>query len=752
METDTTYFGAAERAAVARRAAAEGIVLLKNENATLPLPASAAVRVANPVPWMHAGAGSAYVRCRHPVDLADGLAEAGFAVSEDASGAAVLVVSRFSSEGADAPPEASRLTAGERAALDSFKAGGARRIVVVLNIGCGFDVAPLARDPAVGAILHVWFPGQEGGRAIADVLSGAVSPSGRLASTLGDPRDWPCDRSFGESVFYVPYEEDVFVGYRWFETQPGEKAKVGFPFGHGLSYTTFSTAVECSRFPSGSDGCGQWTSDVIECRVTVTNTGAVAGRHSVLLYSGVEGGEASHPARELRAYAKTRLLQPGEGETLELSFGCDDLAYFADDGGLAGSWVVDRGEYTLYLGGSVREAKAVASFRTETPRIVSSPGLKLSPCRLASRAHVGGASTSRVIYDGPKVAVSAARAETPAAAGRNAFAYGLESASPLSRAELPAAPPQLLDVAEGNATLDEFIDRLTPDQQAELCLHRLNPGHQSRRMCFAGVPASAGVPPVVMENAGCGVVNRFGFSTSYPCCALVACAFDAALAEEVASAIGSDCADLDIDLLEGPGMNIHRHPSCGRNFEYFSEDPLVSGLCAAAFCRGLRRTGTLSQLKHFAANNREEFRDHYSSVVSERALREIYLKGFEIAVKEGSPDSIMTSYNRVNGRRCGSFHNLVQGVLRDEWGWNGVVMSDFNAKSIPWEDVAGGSDVHVLGFPPDAQKDLENHVFLYHVVPAGYFRASIRRILGLAMKSRRFRDWAARRRGNGATP
>lgn len=734
MKNSTTHYDHAQCTEIARRAAAESIVLLKNENATLPLPAGAAVRVANPLPWMHAGAGSAYIRCEHPVNAAEGLAAAGFAVSDEARDAAVLVVSRFSREGMDAPPEASRLTAEERAALDKFKADGVRRIIVVLNLGCGFDVAPLAADPAVGAILHAWYPGQEGGHALADILSGRVSPSGRLAATLGDPRAWPSDRTFNESVFYVPYEEDIFVGYRWFETMPGEKAKVGYPFGHGLGYTTFSTEFECNRLPAPA----------IECKVTVTNTGAVAGKHAVLLFSGVAGGEADHPARELRAYAKTKLLAPGESEVLALSFPWKDLAYFADEGEKAGSWVIDRGEYTLYLGGSVREARAVASFRVGEPEIVSSPGLKLVQGLLAKRARADGGETRRnVAYDGPDVSVDETKADVPAAAKKNAFVYGLGFVTPLERAELPKAAPQLFDVAKGRMTLDDFIALLTPSQQSELFLHRFNSGHSSRRICVAGSPPAAGIPPVVLENAGCGVVNRFGYSTAFPCSALVACAFDPSLGEEVGAAIGSECADLDVDLLEGPGMNIHRHPSCGRNFEYFSEDPLVAGLCAAACCKGLRRTGTLSQLKHFAANNREEYRDHYSSVISERALREIYLRAFEIAVKAANPDSIMTGYNRVNGRRCGSFHNMVQGVLRDEWGWDGVVMSDFGAKSIPWEDVAGGSDIHILGFPPDAAQDLENHVFLHHVVPAKRHRASLRRILTLVMKTRRFKAWMA---------
>ena len=727
----TSSIRAAERAAIARRAAAESIVLLKNEHATLPLPAGASLRVVGPDGWRYCGEGSAVVSCDRVATVAEGLAEAGFRVADNATDAAVLVVSRYSREGQDAKPEDAFLSEAEKAELARFQAEGIGRVAVVLNLGCGFDAAPLAADPAVGAVLHAWFPGQEGGRAVADVLSGAVNPGGRLAATLGNPHDWPSDASLMSSSHVVPYVEDVFVGYRWFETVPGESAKAAYPFGHGLSYTAFDAQVEGLDIPDVSDSPGDRR---VSLRIRVTNTGAVAGRYSALLYSGVTGGEADHPARELRAYAKTRLLGPGESETLALSFAAADLAYFADEGSFAGSWVIDSGDYALYLGGSAREAAQIAAFRVEEPRIVSSPGLKLNPAALPKRFHAdGGADTAPVAADGP--AYKPEDCEAPPAA--NALRYPQPTfAGP--------RPHTLFDVARGELALDDFVAQLPREEQARLCFG--NPIlHPSYNKCIGGTAPRLGLTGVVPANACQGVQKRIGPATCFPCSALVACSFDDALAEEVAAGIGSECAEADVDILLGPGLDIHRHPSCGRNFEYFSEDPLVSGRMAAAYVRGLRRNGTLACLKHFACNDREYFRDHYSSVVSERALREIHLRGFEIAVKESAPASIMTAYNRVNGRRSGVFHGLLQGVLRDEWGWDGVVVSDCGAKSLPWEEVAAGADVHLNGAPPDPDTmDLFRHVFQYKVVPPRYFRATVRRVLGLVMKSRRFKEWMAR--------
>lgn len=724
---ETKFLDESARAEVARRAAAESIVLLKNENATLPLPANAAVTVAQPWPWVFSGGGSGFVLPKHAVDLAEGLLESGFDVVSNAN-CAVLVVSRFCREGVDSPPEDVRLNEEEAAALDRFKRSGANRIVVVLNVACGFDVEAMANDPAVGAIIHAWLPGQEGGRALADILSGKVNPSGRLAATLGNPADWPSDRHFMDSSFYVPYEEDIFVGYRWFETIPGEKEKAVYPFGHGLSYTKWMIKDE---------GWGM-RDENIEVTVRVTNAGKIGGRHSVLLFSGVTGGAVDHPARELRGYAKTRLLKPGESETLEISFAKNDLAYFADAGERAGSWVIDKGEYALYLGGSVREAEKVGSFQIQEAQVVSSPGLKLNPAQLASRMKADGScEKSKVVYDGPRRSCDSDRC--PAAASSDGLHYSPDFVGCGKMPPLKPLPPQLNDVARGTLSLDDFIATLTPQQQCQLCFHVWNPSHPSRRVCIGGIPFARGITPVVLENAGCGVARRNGYATAFPCSALVACSFDSALQEEVGFAIGSECAEADVDLLQGPGMNIHRHPLCGRNFEYFSEDPLVSGYAAVAYVNGLKRTGTLSCLKHFAANNRENFRDHVSSVVSERALREIYLKGFELAVKNSRPESVMTGYNRVNGRRCGAFHGLVQGVLRDEWGFDGVVMSDFGAKTLCWEEIAAGSDIHMLTYPPGSEQDLQAHVFKWNVVPAEYFHSSVKRLLTLVMSSRRFK-------------
>jgi beta-glucosidase len=701
-------------AALSRRAATEGIVLLKNDG-TLPLNEGDRVAVFDlSGKYRSGGGGSSNVKPVRIVDIPSGLADAGLQVDSQSRETAVLVVGRASAESADAADKAFGLSPKERKTLDEIKAGGFRRIAVVCNCGHAIDLGPLARDPAIGAILWAWFPGGEGGAAIGDILTGKVNPSGRLASTFaGRVEDYPSNAKWRDSLYYVPYEEDVFVGYRYFETIPGAKEKVVYPFGHGLSYTSFSLEVLENLE----------VLDQLEIKVKVENTGKVAGKRSVLCYTSQKGGAAEHPSIELRAFAKTRLLQPGESEELMLSFEKRDLAYFDDEGtsGHPGAWVLDKGEYTVLVGGSVRDVKKVASFKMEKEVVLSTPGFKLQTDRLARRLRADGSySETPVVYQGVTGKLK-----------KNGFQD--------KAVETPTVT--LFDVADGRATLDELLDQMTLQELLHLCY-----GHEKQDKAATGSIGALekfGISAAQTCDGPAGVRRELP-ATYFPCAALLACAFDTALVEAIGERIGAEAAEADFDILLAPGLCIHRHPLCGRNFEYFSEDPVVSGRCAASYVRGVQNQGVGATIKHFAANNRETGRRVELNIISERAFREIYLRGFERAIKESAPWAVMSSYNGSNGFNSSVSHGLVTGILREEWGFEGVVMTDWHTSVPMWREIAAGNDVKM---PDEHEMTLRANeglsaavkaVVVRDVLSVVQIRQSARRVCELVMKTRRF--------------
>ena len=719
-------------AAVARRAAADGIVLLKNEGGALPLPAGSKIALFGAADGLKpGGGGSSGVNAIRTVTLREGLEEAGFAIDPDSRETAMFVVVRDALEGEDGEDAAYSLSDAELEEFGRVKSYGFKHIVVLCCGGHAFDLGPFARDGAVDALVFAWYPGGEGGAAIGDVISGAVNPSGRLASTFAShPSDWPSDRGFRESRWYVPYEDGIFVGYRYFETVPGAKDKVVYPFGHGLSYTTWKIEVvqkaECNRMQP----------DAIECKVRVSNTGAVPGRRSVLCYTSQTGGKVDHPAIELRAFAKTRLLAPGEHEDLTLSFKKGDLAYFDDDetSPTVGSWVVDEGEYTVLAGGSVRDTVAAGGFSVAGPEVLSRPGLKLQADRLARRLRADGTFDELpVSYPG--------QTEKP-------------EFVPVRTNALDAAKITLFDVADGKADMDAFLDQLSLQEMLHLLF-----GHLREDPCGTGSIGALdkfGISAVQTCDGPAGV-RREAKSTFFPCAALLACTFDAELLREIGGVIGEEAAEAGFDVLLAPGLNIHRHPLCGRNFEYFSEDPFVSGVCAAAYVKGVQANGVGATVKHFAGNGRETTRRIQKDVVSERAFREIYLRGFERAIGEARPWAVMTSYNGVNGYNSGENHGLVTGILRDEWGYGGVAMTDWLTTVPMWREIGAGNDIKMPKDIEDTQRDMiprggavEEAMFAYKrkYLSTTRVRESAKRVLGLVMKSRRFaREMAARKAG-----
>ena len=529
--------------------------------------------------------------------------------------------------------------------------------VLVLNIGSVMDFSFLEEFlPKLGAVLILWQGGMESGNAAADLLCGKVSPSGRLTDTIARTyEDYPSAANFGDKDANR-YEEDIYVGYRWFETF--DKDKVLYPFGYGLSYTVFEKTFE---------------KEGLSWQVTVTNTGSRPGKEAVLLFAEKPCGVLGNPSRELVAFGKTGLLAPGECQTLTLTAGEYRLASY-DDTGLTGHkscYVLQPGAYRFYLGGSVREAVPAGSYVIDTLRVVQQLSEAAAP---ASSFPIWAAEEENGL-----------RVPVKRTSGRRSVDLKQRILENLPK-EIRRTGDRgwkLKDVKDGKITLDTFVAQLD-DTELEaisrggyIMNHPLGP--KGNAGVFGGVTKSLrdkGVPPVVTTDGPSGI-RLYDSCSLMPIGTLFACSFDEGLVQQVYTAVGQEMKQRGTDVLLAPGMNIHRNHLCGRNFEYYSEDPYVSGKMAAAVVRGVQSSGLSACPKHFACNNQEVNRHHNDSIVSERALREIYLKGFEICVKESNPRNLMTSYNKINGVWGHYHYDLVQTILRREWGYRGNVITDW---------------------------------------------------------------------------
>ena len=525
--------------------------------------------------------------------------------------------------------------------------------VLVLNIGAVMDLS-FVREFSFGAVLIAWQGGMESGNALADLLCGAVTPSGRLTDTIARSyADYPSAEHFG-GLKRNEYFEDIYVGYRWFETFAPEK--VLYPFGYGLSYTGFSREVLPGEGP-------------LRFRVRVTNTGSRPGKDTVFLFAEKPCGSLGNPARELQDFGKTPLLAPGEQAELTLSTDEYRLSSFDEEGraGRKCCYVLQKGEYRLYLGDNVRDAGAVGSYTVEQTRVVralTEAAAPEKPFPILTRregARGVGAAAART---------KDLRAEILAALPQGRFITGDKGY-------------KLKDVKEGRVSLEDFTAQLSLEELEAISRGAYIMGHpwgaRGNAGIFGGVTESLrdkGVPPVVTTDGPSGI-RLYDSCSLLPIGTLLACTFDTGLVENLFAHVGREMKDRGSDVLLAPGMNIHRNPLCGRNFEYFSEDPYVTGKIAAAAVRGIQSQGVSACPKHFACNNQETRRRSNDSVVSQRALREIYLKGFEICVREAAPRNIMTSYNKINGVWGHYHYDLVQTILRGEWGYRGNVMTDW---------------------------------------------------------------------------
>lgn len=586
------------------------------------------------------------------------------------------------------------LTHAEQEMVNTVKQNFAR-VIVVMNVGGMVDTSWFHDDAQIQSVLMAWQGGMEGGLATAELLAGEGNPSGKLSDTFArELNDYPSTYNFHESEKYVEYTDDIYVGYRYFETIPGAKEKVNYPFGFGLSYTQFVLGESQISIEE----------DQIRCMVSVTNTGDMAGKEVVQAYYGAPQGKLGKAARVLCAFAKTRLLQPGETQLMTLCWKIADMASYDDCGKVCKSaYVLEQGEYKFYIGTSVRDAVENATAYTVVKDTVTQQlTSRLAPTSLTKRMLADG--TYEELETTEPVDTDANELEKMTTEEMEAFAPKTEERARwrLWGDKTPDKQHHfLIEVAEGKITLEEFMAQLSDEQLTELLGGQPNTG-VANTFGFGNLP-DYGVPNIMTAdgpaglriNPECGVCT-----TAWPCSTLIACTWNPEAAQKVGAAGGAEVKENNIAVWLTPAVNIHRSPLCGRNFEYYSEDPYLAGKMASAMVKGIQSNHVGATVKHFALNNKETNRKNSDSRASERAIREIYLKAFEIIVKEAAPWAIMSSYNIVNGRRTSENHELLTDVLRGEWGFEGAVTTDWWTNGEHYKEVAAGNDIKMAtGFP-----------------------------------------------------
>ena len=593
------------------------------------------------------------------------------------------------------------LSAEEAAMVETVKKNFPR-VVVVMNVGGMVDTSWFVREDAIGAVLMAWQGGMEGGLAAAELLAGKGNPSGKLSDTFAQTlEDYPSTGDFHESRDYVNYTEDIYVGYRYFETVPGADQKVNYPFGFGLSYTTFQTDVLSAEEKEGQ----------VRIQVEITNTGSRDGKEVVQVYFEAPQGRLGKPKRQLIAFAKTRSLRPGESQRLYLSFEIRDMASYDDTGKVQrAAYVLEKGDYFFHVGTSVRDTVRLDYvYQVKEDTVTEQLESRLTPSKLPRRMLSDGS------YE-----------EVPQREGNDPNANELERMpEDMMEGYVPAVRPRdryqlwrepykkgahiFKEVAEGKLTPEEFLAQLTDEETAQLLGGQPNTG-VANTFGYGNLP-EYGVPSVMTADgpAGLRIAPECGVTTTcWPCSTLLACSWNPEIVEAVGLAGGAEVKENNIAVWLTPAVNIHRSPLCGRNFEYYSEDPYLAGKLASAMVRGIQANHIGATVKHFALNNKETNRKNSDSRVSERAAREIYLKAFEIIVREAKPWSIMTSYNIINGHRASENADLLEGILRGEWGFDGCITTDWWTCGEHYKEVKAGNDIKMgCGYPERLLEALE---------------------------------------------
>ena len=586
---------------------------------------------------------------------------------------AIITICRFSGEGWDRKNEGDsyfELSKEEKNMVD-IVSSAFEKVIVLLNTGSMIDTSWFYDNDKVSSVLMIWQGGMEGGLAAADILAGDVNPSGKLVDTCAMSfNDYPSSEGYYESDDYVKYTEDIFVGYRYFETIPGKKERVVYPFGYGLSYTTFDISNITTLELNGE----------IIISVDVKNTGELSGKEVVQVYFEAPREKMTKASRELISFKKTKLLSSGEKERLTLNFKVQSMASFDDIGVIEKSaYVMEKGEYKIYLGTDVRSAKEIDfKYILTEDRVCERLNSYCPPTKLSKRlTHTGE------YVDVPDITY------TP-----KTFPCSYKCESKIPQKDEPKH--KLIEVAEGKISLDDFIAQLTDDELFRLLVGSANTGVANTEGMGGNFNYGVPAPMTADGPQGVRIEKCTGIrTTAFPIATMLASTWNTDIVEEVGKAVALEMKENNLSVWLAPGMNIHRSPLCGRNFEYFSEDPYLTGKMAAAMVKGVQSEHIAATPKHFACNNKETNRRFSNSIVSERALREIYLKGFEICVKEADPKVIMSSYNIINDVRSGENAELLTGILRGEWGFKGIVITDWWANSEKDKEVLAGNDIHM---------------------------------------------------------
>jgi beta-glucosidase len=579
------------------------------------------------------------------------------------SDAAVITIGRSSGEDRDAEyKNGSYFLSDDEINILNLVTKKFDKVVVLLNVGSIMDMSWVKHyGDKISAIMYVWQGGMESGNAVCDLLSGEVNPCGKLTDTIAKHyNDYTSTLNFGGKKSNE-YEEDIYVGYRYFETF--EKDCVLYPFGYGLSYTSFDiNNAKTSATDSG-----------FEITADVTNTGNLNGAQVVQLYLEKPCGKLGNPKMSLVGFAKTKELVPNETEHIKINIELEQLASYDDCGSTnhSSSYVIEKGEYKLYLGDSVRNNKNIFTYYQEETEVYKE-------LRQAAAPH-----EDFYVFHAEEIDGEVVLRQKRVAKQKYDLGVRITNYKPEDIAQTGNLGYKLQDVKDGKITMQQFVAQLGLGELEAITrgdYTMQSPlGTEGNAGTFGGVLQSLrdkGVPVVTTSDGPSGIRLKASCSL-LPIGTLLACSFNTELVEELYTAVAKEMKEKGADVLLAPGMNIHRNPLCGRNFEYFSEDPFVTGKMAAACVKGIQSQGGSACPKHFACNNQEFRRTSCDSRLSERALREIYLKGFEICIKEAQPKNIMTSYNKINGVWGHYNYDLCTTILRGEWGYKGNVMTDW---------------------------------------------------------------------------
>ena len=673
--------------------------------------------------------------CDENPSLLFDLPEALYAQAKAFGDTAVFCLSRYSAEG-DAFGDRHGgkgdffLQEQEQALLDRLCADFAR-VVVVLNVCGPVSTQEYKENPKVGAVLYPMFGGGMAGEALVRILLGKAFPSGHLQDTLAqDIADYPSSKGFrnhGAAPKYlrnalgryenepvadgVNYTEDIFVGYRWFETFAPEK--VVYPFGFGLSYTTFDMQTVSAKKEKFT----------VSLTIQVKNTGRFDGKQVVQVYLTAPQGKLGKAKKVLCAFGKTRALKPGQQQELKLHFDLREFASFDDLGKISYcAFLLEQGEYTVHVGDNVRDTKPCLSFTLDEDIVCRKCHPYMAPRDLEER----------LTADGTMEKLPKAQKTVHKPVGY--------------RLKFKGTPESLsLEQAYREDRLDEFMAGMTDAELGELFYgHAIQNPSNTNGIGLIPRDAAYGadtklIPIIPTADGPMGLRIREGrgvLPTFFPCENTVSQSWNLTLAQRAATCIARETKENNIGIWLAPALNIHRNPMCGRNFEYYSEDPLISGLFACAAVKGVQSQHIAATVKHYCANNRETFRRLADARVSMRALREIYLRGFEIVVKKARPWALMTSYNPVNGEQMSKNWEALNGILRGEWKYDGVVMTDWRALSNLDEELHAGSDVKMPGlitqFYQNAPKDYDlTRAISEGEIDRGAVMAAARRVLTL---------------------